>query len=343
MGIGHDAKPIPDNTDWKTIEDLALRHGLSAIVLDGIERLPDEQRPSKELLLQWIGNTLQSYEHRYDLYRRVIAELASWYNLHGFKMMILKGYACALNWPKPEHRPCGDIDIWVFGKQKDADEQLEKEKGMKIDTSHHHHTVFNWRDFSVENHYYFINIYRNHPNRKQEILLKELGKDDSHFVELKGERVYLPSPNLHAFFLLRHTMGHFVTSEITIRQVLDWAFFVEKQGKDVDWDWLLQLLDEYDMRDFFNCLNAICVYDLGFDAEIFPYVQYNPDLKKRVLNEIVNPEFQGEEPKMLLSRVVFKFKRWKANGWKHKLCYKESMWCSFWSGVWNHLLKPASI
>lgn len=343
LGIGHNADQFPVGIDWIAIENLAAQQGLAAVVLDGIEYLPDEARPPKELMLQWIGNTLQSYEYRYEIYRQTIIELSTWYNSRGFKMMILKGYACALNWPKPEHRPCGDIDIWLFGKQKDADELLKKEKGIKIDTSHHHHTVFNWRDFSVENHYDFINIYRNSPNKKQELLLKELGKDDSHYVELNGVRVYLPSPNLHAFFILRHTMGHFVTSEITLRQVLDWAFFVEKQGKDVDWDWLLRLLDEYGMRDFFSCLNGICVEDLWFDADIFPYVQYNSDLKERVLNEIVTPEFQGREPKLLFPRLVFKYKRWKANGWKHKLCYKESMWRSFWSGIWNHLLKPASI
>jgi len=205
LGIGHNADQFPVGIDWIAIENLAAQQGLAAVVLDGIEYLPDEARPPKELMLQWIGNTLQSYEYRYEIYRQTIIELSTWYNSRGFKMMILKGYACALNWPKPEHRPCGDIDIWLFGKQKDADELLKKEKGIKIDTSHHHHTVFNWRDFSVENHYDFINIYRNSPNKKQELLLKELGKDDSHYVELNGVRVYLPHPifMLSSFFVIQ--------------------------------------------------------------------------------------------------------------------------------------------
>lgn len=72
-------------------------------------------------------------------------------------MMILKGYACSLDWPKPEHRPCGNIDIWLFGKQKEADALLANKKGLEIDSSHHHHhTIFYWRDFMVENHYDFF-------------------------------------------------------------------------------------------------------------------------------------------------------------------------------------------
>lgn len=49
------------------------------------------------------------------VYLQAVASLAGFYNAHGYKMMVLKGYACSLNWPRPEHRPCGDIDIWLFG------------------------------------------------------------------------------------------------------------------------------------------------------------------------------------------------------------------------------------
>lgn len=78
--------------------------------------------------------------------------------------MVLKGYACSIDWPKPEHRPCGDIDIWLFGKQKEADAALAAspkfhDSSFKIDSSHHHHTVFDWCSFSVENHYDFVNVY----------------------------------------------------------------------------------------------------------------------------------------------------------------------------------------
>lgn len=343
LGVGHCPDTIDNNIDWDLIIEKANSQGLSAIVLDGIACLPEEARPPKELLLQWIGNTLQSYEYRYEMYRHAITEMAAWYKSRGFKMMVLKGFACSLDWPRPEHRPCGDIDIWLFGKQKEADALLEKELGIKVDTSHHHHTVFDWQGFMVENHYDFINIYRNRPNKKQEVLLKELGRDDSNYVMRNGIRIYLPSPNFHAFFLIRHMMGHFATSEITLRQVLDWAFFVKNHAEEVDWDWFLGVLDEYNMREFFNCINAICVDDLGFNATIFPNVQYSSDIKERVLSDIISPEFTATEPKGFLPRVIYKYRRWKANGWKHKLCYKESMWSAFWSGVWNHLLKPASI
>jgi len=348
LGIGHQLVSsltfqVSSEVDWVALKALADQHGLSAIVLDGIEHLPDKNRPSKEELLTWIGETLQEYEYRYDMYKKAVAELAGWYNQHGLKMMVLKGFACSLDWLRPEHRPCGDIDIWQFGKQEEADALISKEKGIIIDSSHHHHTVFEWNSFSVENHYDFINVHHHKSNASFETILKELGKDDSHYVELDGVKVYLPSPNLHALFLLKHLMMHFAAEGIMLRQVLDWGFFVQKHSKEVDWDYVLEVLDKFGMKNMFNILNAICVGDFGFDVALFPTVQFDPSLKDKVLNEILSPQYESNPPKNVLKRVMFKIRRWRDNEWKHKLCYKDSMWSSFWSGVWNHLMKPSSI
>lgn len=352
LGIGqNNASFNPDvvnNVDWVEVLSLAERQGLSAIVADGIECLPKEDRPPKPVMLQLIGSVLQNYEHRHELYCRAIAELAGFYNAHGFKMMVLKGYACALDWPKPEHRPSGDIDIWQFGKQKEADAVVVREKGIVIDSSHHHHTVFFWRGFMVENHYDFINIHARKSNARLEKIFKELGRDDSHFVDVYGERVYLPSANLHALFLIRHAVAHFAAAEITLRQVLDWAFFVEKHGREVDWSWLIGVLEEFGLKRFFNVLNAICVEDIGFafgglKAYGLQLMDVDKALKERVLGDILEPEFNENQPSQLLPRLWFRYRRWQANGWKQRLCYNESRWSAFWSGVWNHLLKPSSI
>lgn len=363
LGIGHQGGYFPNDVDWSAIETLAEQQGLSAIVLDGIERLPARERPPQDLLLEWIGEVLLDYEQQYERYKQAIADLAGWHHAHGFKMMVLKGYACSLDWPKPAHRPCGDIDIWQFGQQKEADALLEsvefrdessesvdssksskfKSSKIEIDNSHHHHTVFDWQGFTVENHYDFVNVYHSKSNAEIEKVFKSLGRDDSCHVDVLGEKVYLPSPNLHALFLLRHAMIEFAATSISMRQVMDWAFFVEKHTKEIDWSWLTDLLEKYHMRDFYHCINAICVEDLGFNPNMFPSVQFLPALKERVLNDIFSPEFAEKEKGGFIRRAIFKYRRWRANEWKHELCYKESMWSAFWSGVWNHILKPSSI
>lgn len=268
LGIGNGDVGLDSDVfgsvDWDALKALAERQGLSAIVADGIKCLPMVSRPPKPLMLQLIGEVLLDYEYRHNLYLRAIAELAGFYNSHGFRMMVLKRFSCALDWPKPEHRPSGDIDIWQFGERKNADALLISEKDIVIDNSHHHHTVFYWRGFMVENHYDFINVHHHRSNAEYEKILKKLGVQDSYSVELYGEKVHLPSPDLHALFLLRHMMSHFASGKITLRQVLDWGFFVKRHGNDVDWDYVMKVNDEFGMRQMFNIINAICVEDLGF-------------------------------------------------------------------------------
>ena len=357
-GIGHSSPETINISDWYSVRNIANEHGLTAVVLDGVGKLPETNRPPQEFILEWIGEVLQDYEYRYVQYKEAISELASFYNSHGFKMMLLKGYACSLDWPKPEHRPCGDIDIWQFGKQKEADAILEKEKPVqvvqggqkfKIDKSHHHHTVFNWGEFTVENHYDFLNVYHHKSNVELEVILKELGRDERHFIGLKktstGARtmVYLPSPNLHALFLLRHSMSNFASTGLKIRQLLDWAFFVEAHGSEVDWKWLNGILEKFGMKPLFQIFNAICVEDFGFSSNLFPTIQFRPFDKDKVWKEILSREFPLYQEGSFLKRAFFKYRRWKGSGWKHELCFNESLRCAFWSGIWSHLIKPSSI
>jgi len=354
IGTSKDAK-IPHEIDWPAVKDLAERQGLSAVVLDGFEVLrtngnlsANHNLPDKLFMLEWIGETLQGYEYCFELYCRAIAELASFYNAHGYKMMVLKGYACSIDWPKPEHRPCGDIDIWLFGRQAEADAALGswfkvQDPSFKIDSSHHHHTVFEWQGFTVENHYDFVNVHARKSSAELEKVFKELGEDNSHSVEVKGEKVYLPSPNLHALFLAKHMASHFTGANITLRQVLDWAFFFEKHSSQIDRDWLIKMLKDFHLDEFMNSINAICVDELGFDAKIFPSVQFYPEIKKRVFNDIIHPEFEAASPKLLIPRIIYKFRRWQGNAWKQRLCYNESRWSAFWTGIWAKILKPASI
>ena len=113
LGIGHPASNLSESADLAMVKELAAKHGLSAVVLDGLNEVRSKREDvrsnslqEKILLAEWIGEVHQFYEQRYEQYFQAISNLAKFYNSHGFKMMVLKGYACSLDWPKPKHRPC---------------------------------------------------------------------------------------------------------------------------------------------------------------------------------------------------------------------------------------------
>ena len=138
-------------------------------------------------------------------------------------------------------------------------------------------------------------------------------------------------------------MSNFASTGFQLRQLLDWAFFVEKHGEEIDWDWLIKTLGRFHMLEFCNCLNAICVADFGFDVSIFPPFQIDVFLKDRILNDMISSEFPEAQPTAFFKRIMFKYRRWKANDWKRKLCYQERRFSSFWRGVWAKVIKPGMI
>ena len=348
LGIGHTAEAVPETIDWEALMDIALRQGLLAVVLDGAQVLLDRGELTGGRAIpvpvrkQWVGSVIQNYEQKYADYRRRLGQLAGFYNEHGFKLMVLKGYGLSLNYPVPEHRPCGDIDIWAFGQYREADAAIEKELGIPIDKTHHHHTVFTFQGYSVENHYDFVNVHGHRSSAKIEKIFKQLAELDECFTVIDGEKVYLPSPDLSALFLLRHTMSHFASTSMNLRQILDWAFFVEKNTGSIHWDWLQDVLEQFHMTDFFRCMNAICVEDLGFESSIFPPNSFSSALKQRVLADTLSPEFDEPAPSGCLKSFIFKYRRWRANNWKHRMCYKEGLMESFITLGWSHIVGPGA-
>ena len=244
MGIGHSCV-LPDVVDWQAIKALSDKQGLTAIVVDGIEEIPDTKRPPKELLLQWIGEAFKSYENRYKLYQRAIAELAGWYNTHGYKMMVMKGYVCSIDWPKPEHRPCGDIDIWVkrrknqsdkpkkivWGSRKDTVAYVKQRlrssgKSDQVEVVYHHIDMGEVDGVPVEVHFTPSWAYNPLFNRRIQKWYDDEFEKQCNNIGIGG----FPSPTVsfNVIYQLMHIYRHLFIEGIGLRQLLDYYFVLRK-------------------------------------------------------------------------------------------------------------------
>lgn len=329
-----------DSVDCMAVKALAEKQGLSAIVLDGLNLVHGEGFMVKgssnsalttdsklstintQLKLEWIGEVLQ-YEQRYAVYEKNIRDLATFYRKHEIKMMVLKGYGLSLNYPVPNHRPCGDLDIYLFGEQEKADKLIKEESGIKIDNSHHHHSVFQFQGETVENHYDFLNVHVRKSNKRMEAKLKELchtETTESTDIVLttnnpNDTNIVFPSVEFNAIYLLRHCAAHFASTEMTVRQVLDWGFFMEKHHREIKWDEYIPYIKQEGMYRFYNLLGLFCMSHLGFDTSIF-HGLYSDGLIERFSNEILEPEFKDRENGRLLHSLSVKPRRWWHNRWK---------------------------
>lgn len=334
--------------DWEQVGHIASSQGVGAIAWDGLCRAADlgliaqESMPSKATKLKWIYS-IEQLTKRYQRQRSVICKLAQSLGSKQIRVMVLKGYGLSLTYPRPEHRACGDVDIWLFDEQRRGDELLKSEFNIAIDTDKHHHTVFYLDGVMVENHYDFVNTHSRRSNKHIERILKELAHDAIE-IEVDGSKIYIPNANCHALFLLRHAAAHFAAAEIALRHIIDWAMFVKRYHGDIDWAWLNEISKRFNMHRFLWALNSLAVELCGIEREWTHTQERNTEIEQRILNDIFSPEFVAMRPERGTLRIVlYKLRRWWANRWKRELVYNESNLSSFITQSWSHILKPKSI
>lgn len=159
-------------------------------------------------------------------------------------------------------------------------------------------------------------------NASYERMLKRLAYEESVRSEINGEEIYYLSANFNALFILKHLATHFASTEMNLRQLLDWGTFALKHGMDVGFG--VKVAQQYNLYHFMNCQIALCVDSLGFPLDVFPAFERNKELETRVLNDILSPEFNKKVPEGFLNGS-FKYERWRANVWKHKITFPKSL------------------
>lgn len=340
IGKGETARCLPACADeWKQLFTMAKRQGVVELMLNGVQKVQQETycKINPLLLSKWLGLKEKGKEQYYK-HREFIGRLAHFYEQQGIGMMLLKGFGLSLLYPEADCRKPGDVDIYLYDLDvnnhtkdipvwKRGDEAMKRNFGVEVRNDCEHHTKYTLDGISVENHYDFVNTKIRKSSHSLEKLFKELALDTSNYTIIEttsgGQRICLPSDKLNSIFLLRHTTGHFAAEGVTIRNVLDWGFFVE-HAKHLDWDWLWNVAHEYNMHHFLGCLNAICIEECGFDASLFVQNEYDKQLKDRVLSEIMNGVNLHQNASAWL-----RAKLWWQHRWKHKICYSDSMLSSF--------------
>ena len=333
-----------DESEWKDVFSFAVQHGVDALAFDGVQIsysvdsqvvAPLNAPSNKQLRYDWFGSGLRA-EVDHENHWRIIASLASLYRSAGLKMLLLKGYGLSMNYPVPEHRPAGDIDVYLFGRGGEADELVRKETGVLPKQNEDKHSTFRFKGITVENHAFFVST-SVHPalERLEAVLEREaLQSAPISFPEDKGGTldVLLPSSLFNALFVPFHCAGHFVHGEASLRQLCDWACFVRHQGKDVDWEFVRKEVEAAGFDKFYCCLNGIVEQYLGVSSNMLPPWPRYPELQERVFDEILN---KGQAKEL---SVFGKVRRFLSSAWKYRLVYRDNMAATFFRLAKSYIL-----
>ena len=357
---------LPNALEWNILFDMSMKQCVPSVVLDGLnkslasEPCQDNNGIGKMDKLKWLSMVL-NMERQYTKHESVIAELAAFYREAGYQMMLLKGYGLSKYWPIPNHRPTGDIDIYLMfmnseGKDKShpawecADKLITEKLGIQVDNSHHHHSVFTYKGIMVENHYDFVNVHSHRSNRwiENEFKTLALTRNEEYTFD-NGAKLLFPSPLLNCLFVARHNAIHFAAEHLNLRQLLDWALFVEDRHKDIDWNYFWNIAKKMGMEKFVLCMSFISIRQLAFEKDVFHIPNEYEDFQKcnhglidKVLDNILHPTDEANDGKGI-AYVINRYKLWKSNLWKHRIVYSDSVFSTFCAQIKSHLMKPATI
>ena len=289
-------------TDWTTIYNYSRQQALLGNVLDGINLLPEEQRPPRPLYLKWCAEVLQIEDENQRMDKEVV-NLFKMLRENGVNPILMKGQAIARNYPDPLHRISGDIDIYIGKKDYDKVNSLLAIEGKQLEKWSPKHVMFEWHNVIVENHRLLAKMDSPVTNRKFYRIIDE-GFQPSQVskIEIEGYNITIPSVDFDVMFLLLHSVIHLMGYGVGLRQICDWAMLLHNKKDEINPDVVKRLLKSLTLTKSARVFGALAVKYLGLPKEnlILPYSSKDEKVAEKVLEDIWysgNFGFSGERIK----------------------------------------------
>lgn len=330
-------------SQWTILGEIAQEQGMLGVMLDGIDGLEATgygatRELSKDQKLEWIGNVLNGYEARNQHQMAVINELQNRWAKSGLVMMVMKGQAMGVYYPKPNHRAPGDIDCYLFDGYAKGNETA-KAWADKVDEGWYKHSVIIYKGESIENHQFFVHTREGRSSKKLNKVLVDTLKVDT-FDNIPGTEVSLPPILFNAVFLTYHAMAHFLEEGLRLKQIVDWAMFLKNDGDKLDWNEFYKICDRFHFRRFVDVVNDIAVRYLGVKVSGFRIQVSESSYTEKVLQSTFNDKDyvfgsgqSGWANRWHIVRNLFKYR------WKYNEIYQHSVLRQLWYYGIGFLLK----
>lgn len=224
--------PIPDGL-WPAVRSELEAQSVIGYPANAIESLGLSPADQAEYLAR-AGKNLSSWYRLMMAQDSVLAE----FRQAGIPVAVLKGAAAAANYPQPNSRSMGDIDLIVppdhFEQAFSLMERLGWENDIELEINPRHAGFKKAGCPEIELHRYFSTC----TNKQQAHFLDQAIYDAiprAEWTDVAGFSVPVLPPLENGLVLLAHVNQH-LGSGLGLRQILDWQMFVDAQLTDELWE-----------------------------------------------------------------------------------------------------------
>jgi len=305
LGIGlqktADHSFVINAEEWPSLFDMASEQTVLGLVLDGAQKLPKECWPPKMLLLQMVS-LAEHIKQRNELLNKKCQWLTRTLEGIGLDSCILKGQGVAALYPNPLARQSGDIDVWAKTRvvnfagdinrgAKEIIKRLSAVSEGSIGKATYYHVEWNFNDIEVEVHYRPLAFNNPFINRRFQAWCET---EWSNRQQCDG--YYVPSANFNAVYLLAHLYHHLLFEGVGLRQMCDYAMFLQHCG--YDHKTAQQHISDFKMQRFARGIMWVVqhIYNIGIEKM---FIEPNEQEGRFILSEIMQAGNFGKYDKRI--------------------------------------------
>ena len=263
LGNAHD--PVPELTadQWRELFAMAAAHKVLPLIFEPAYPLVARLDPAlavgakRQVRQQVIVQTIRTAEFL-ELYRAL--EEA------GATPLVVKGIVCRQLYPRADHRPSGDEDLWIPPEQYPLCHGVMTRLGLvtgETDPDGVYEVPYRRPGSPL-----YIELHKHlfPPGfRVADAELNGFFSSTRHVIEqVPGGSLRTLHPTDHMTYLLFHAFKHFLHSGFGIRQICDILLFAHRHGGAIDWERVRLSCRAIRAEKFAAALFAIGIRHLGF-------------------------------------------------------------------------------
>lgn len=288
LGLGtetYTSFPTLTAVQWRTVCSLAGRQSMYGILMSGIETLPEDKRPPREILLRLISICCE-IEQKNRLLNRKAKQLSDHYSSLSFTPILLKGQGIATLYPAPYRRMSGDIDMWLPQSRSRVLSLMKKERPDAEHTIHHvHFKDTDGTDIEIHT----LPAYMLNPLTHFRLLRYiSRWKHQSRQVTLPDTAgtISVPSDEMNLIFLLLHKYRHLLFGGIGLRQMTDYMMLLRCGFTDEERRRVVSIVRHLRLTTFCGAVMYVLSEYLGLENR-YLLIEPNVEAGRHLLQEIM--------------------------------------------------------
>ena len=246
----------------------------------------------------------------------------------GCRVMVMKGQTNGLWYKHPNHRSAGDIDCYLFDDYARGNE-IARKAGATVDEGWYKHSQIIYKDETFENHKFFVLTRKGKESKRlnQELVDALQVKTWNYYPK---SSILVPPSQWNAMFLTYHACSHFLSEGLKLKQLLDWAMFLQHEQNYVDWPVYYAFCERYHFRIFVDAVTCICVEELGVEIMNDQISVSSPYKEKMIQSILYDDDYIFGIGEGAWQRRIHVIRNLFAYRWRYRDIYQQSIWKQMW-------------